>query len=166
MATPPGSSQAPAGRGAAPGTVTVATMLVGSLVGLLVLRAVLTYALFDSLIDHWYESRRSSTLPREIVAEGAPAYRPIALVSAIVIGGGLAVCAAFAARGAGWARIAVTVFGFLGFAAGMIGLLQPSTVLFKLFGLVMAVVAMGAVVLLWLPASSAFFRARKATGVG
>jgi hypothetical protein len=140
-----------------PGVVTIATALVWTLIGLFVLRAVLTYALFDSLMDSWVDSR-SSGLPRELIEEGAPQYKPIGLASAIVIGGVLAAAAAFLARGAGWARIVATIFGVLGFLGGLLVLAQPAPAWYKLLGLIVAAVAIAVVVLLWTPAASAFFR--------
>jgi hypothetical protein len=149
-------------KGGVPSVITYAMALVWTLIGLLVLRAVLTFLLFDSLMDAWVKSR-SAGLPREVLEEGAPGYKAIGLASAIVIGGVLAASAVSLARGARWARVVVTIFGVLGFLGGLIGLVQPAPVWYKLFGLIVAAVALAAVVLLWLPAASDFFRRSKAT---
>ena len=109
-------------------------------------------------MDNWYQSRADSGLPRDFIEDGAPAYRAIALLTTGVIGGGLAICAGFLLRGARWARIVTTVVGPLAFLGGVIGLIQPATAVFKVFGLLIAAVAAVAVVLLWLPGSAAHFR--------
>jgi hypothetical protein len=157
----PGSYSAQEGRGslsgAVPSVITIATALVWTLVGLFVLRAVLTYALFDSLMDSWVDSR-SAGLPREILEEGAPQYKSIGLASAVVIGGVLAAAAVFLARGAGWARIVATIFGVLGFLGGLLVLAQPAPAWYKLLGLIVAAVALAVVVMLWTPTASGFFR--------
>ena len=145
----------------APAVVSAAVALTWLLVGLYVVRAVLTFVLFDSLIDNWADSRGGGGLPRELAEQGAPAYRPIALVSAVVIGGLLTVVAVFLARGQAWARVMGTVVGVLAVLGGLIGLLQPATAPFKLIGLMIAVVAAAAIVLMWLPGTGPFFRSRR-----
>lgn len=161
MASIPYPAQAQ--RKPAPTIVVAAALLLWLLAGLLVLRAVLTFVLFDSLVDSWYESRAVAGVPREIIEDGAPAYRQIALGSAILFGGLIALAAAFLPRGARWARILATVVGGFAFLGGLSAIPQPA-VLFTATGLTVAVAAVVAVVALWLPGSSAFFRARKAAG--
>lgn len=141
--------------------IVVAASMLWLLVALLVLRAMLTFVLFDSLVDSWYESRAVAGVPREIIEDGAPAYRQIALGSAILFGGVIALAAAFVQRGAGWARILATVLAGFAFLAGISAIAQPAA-LFTVTGLAVAVVALIAIVTLWLPGSSAVVRARKA----
>lgn len=162
----PTSYPAQTGRDTVPTSVVVATLLVWLVIGLFVLRAVLTYALFDSLMDSWYSSREDlQGLPREVAEENwAPEFRGAALASALVVCSGLAASAAFLTRGAGWARIVATIFGVLGVLGGLVGLAQPVTGVFTVLALLSAIAAAAAVVALWLPSSSAFFRSRKRLG--
>lgn len=132
-----------------PSTVKLAAMLLFAVAGVLVVRVVLTYALFDSLIDNYAESRHMQEMPRSFVEDGAPPYRPVALFNAIVFGGILTLCGCFVLRGARWARITGTVFSDLAILGGVIALLQPATVLFKLLGVLTAAALLAAVVLLW-----------------
>lgn len=158
---PGGSYTAQPTRSAVPSTVNLAAMLLLAVTGVLLLRAVLTYVLFDSLIDDFVEGRGDTALPREVVEEGAPAYKAIALINAVLFGGLLALCAVFVLRGAGWARIVATVVGVLGILGGVVAVLQPATALFKVLGVVVALALVAAVVLLWLAPSSAYFRAAR-----
>jgi hypothetical protein len=145
----------------APDTVRLAATLLFAVVGVLAVRAVLTYVLFDSLLDNFAEGRGEEGQPRELIEDRAPQYKPLALVNVVVFGGLLSLCGAFVLRGAGWARITATVVGVLGLLGGLISILQPATAVFKLLGLLVTIGLAAAVVLLWLAPSSAYFRDRK-----
>jgi hypothetical protein len=60
-------------------------------------------------------------------------------------------------RGANWARIVLTVLSGIAVVSGLIGLLS-----FNLLNLLVSLLVIGAAVLLYLPASNAFFAARAA----
>ncbi|WP_028047267.1 hypothetical protein [Cellulomonas sp. URHE0023] len=111
---------------------------------------------------------------RDTLAESSPSLTPadvdtavtIALVSATVVGliaVGLWLWMA-AANGAGksWARIVATVLGGLGVVSTLFSLRSATgtSIALNLLSLVLAVAIL---VLLWLPASSAYFRARSAS---
>lgn len=146
---------------APPATVRLAAMLLLAVTGVLVVRAVLTYLWFDDLIDWYIEWRGLERLPREVAADFAPGYRSFALVNVLVFGTALAVLAVFVLRGAGWARIAATVVGVLGLLGGVLSVVQPATIPFRMLGALVALGLAAAVVLLWMPASSAFVRGRR-----
>ena len=153
-ATPPAAAVPPAVR--------TASMLLWVLVALMAVRTLVTIVLLDDLVDAYAESLRGgAALPRDVVADGAPAYVPVALFSLFVFGGLLGLCAAFVKRGAAWARIVATMFASLAALGGLLVLLQPSTVLFTLLGVLSAAVAVAAVVLLFSGPAKAFFRAQR-----
>lgn len=129
--------------------VKTATTLLWVLVGIGILRTVLTFALFDSLLDAYVDDRDATGLPREIIEESAPAYRPIALIFGLLFAAVLAAAAIGVARGRNWARILGIVMGLLIALGGVIALFQPAPIIFPLLGLVTAVVALAAVLFLF-----------------
>lgn len=133
----------------APPAVRTASLILCVLVGLMVVRTLATILLLDDLVDASADDG------------DAPAYVPLALVTLAVFGGLLALCAVFVRRGAGWARIVATMFASLAALAGLQVLVQPSTVLFTLLGVVNAAVAVAAVVLLFSAPANEFFRERR-----
>ena len=96
-----------------PSAIRNATLAVWAILVLVVLRVILTFAMSDALVDAWIESNESAKgLPREIVAEGAPKYGPIA-IGILVIGVVLALAAVNLPKGKQWARVVVYVFASL-----------------------------------------------------
>jgi hypothetical protein len=61
-------------------------------------------------------------------------------------------------RGANWARIVLTVLSSIALVSGVVGLLPPP----NLLNLLVSVLVVGAAVLLYVPASNAYFQARAA----
>jgi hypothetical protein len=109
----------------------MAVLLIWTLVGLLAVRTLLTIVLLDSLIDAFAEGRGDAVLGREYLEGAAPAFIPIALISLIVFGGLLALCAIFIGKGARWARVTAIVMSVLALLGALLGIfVQPSTILF------------------------------------
>lgn len=129
--------------------VKTATTLLWVLVGIGVLRTILTFALFDSLLDAYVDDQGDTGLPREIIEEGAPAYRPVSLIFGLLFAAVLAAAAIGVARGRNWARILGIVMGVLIALGGLTALFQPAPVLFPLLGVVTVAVAVAAVVFLF-----------------
>lgn len=139
-----GLTEATAGR--SPST-RMAVLLIWSLIGLLAVRTLLTIVLLDSLLDE-VAADRTDTLgrTREYVEAVAPAYVPIALISLILFGGLLAVCAIFVGQGARWARITAIVLSVLVLLGALIGIfVQPGTILFLVINVLVAVTAIGVI---------------------
>lgn len=150
----------------APGTVRVAAMLLFAVVAVQVLRAVLTFAMFDTLIDAYAENSGDAGLPRDLIEDRAPRYKEITLINAVVIGGLLALCGVHVLRGARWARVTATVVGALGVCGGALTVLDQLTPLFTVLGVLVAVGLGAAIVLLWWKPSSEYFRAPPWAGGG
>ncbi len=131
-----------------------------AVVGVLIVRAVLTFLWFDRLVDAYAERQGIEDLPREFAESGAPGYKAFALINVLVLGTALAVLAGFVLRGAGWARVTATVVAALGLLGGVLSVIQPAPVSFTLLGVLVALALAIAVVLLWMPASSAYVRSR------
>lgn len=124
----------------------MAIVLIWSLVGLIVLRTLLTLVLLDSLIDSFGEGREDAALGREFLESAAPRYVPIALISLIIFGGLLAMCAIFIGKGARWARITAIVMSVLVLLGALLGIfVQASTILFIVINVLVAVTAIGVI---------------------
>lgn len=146
----------------APQSVRTAAMLLWALVGLMAVRTLTTIVLFDDLLDAYAEQvDGAQALPADGVAEAAPAYVSTAVFTLVVFGGLLALCAVHVRRAAGWARIVATMFASLAALAGLLVLLQPSTPLFTVLGLLNAAVAVAAVWQLYSRSANEFFRAHR-----
>lgn len=139
-----GSSGHAVGRSASNG---MAVLLIWSLVGLLAVRTVLTIVLLDSLLDE-VAAERTDTVgaSREYVESVAPAFVPIALISLLLFGGLLVLCAIFIPRGGRWARITAIVMSVLVLLGALLGIfVQPGTILFLVINVLVAVTALGVI---------------------
>ena len=135
----------------------MAVLLIWSLIGLLAVRTLLTIVLLDSLLDE-VAADRTDTLgrTRKYVEAVAPAYVPIALISLILFGGLLAVCAIFVGKGARWARITAIVLSVLVLLGALIGVFaQPGTILFLVINILVAITAVGIIYYLLRPDAKA-----------
>ncbi len=151
-----GSSTAGVAAGRSP-SIRMAVLLIWSLIGLLAVRTLLTIVLLDSLLDE-VAADRTDTLgrTREYVEAVAPAYVPIALISLILFGGLLAVCAIFVGKGARWARITAIVLSVLVLLGALIGVFaQPGTILFLVINILVAITAVGIIYYLLRPDAKA-----------
>lgn len=128
-------------------SVRMAVLLIWSLFGLLAVRTLLTIVLLDSLLDEVAADRTdTSGRTREYVESVAPAYVPIAVISLVIFGGLLALCAIFVGRGAGWARITAIVISVLALLGALLGVfVQPGTILFLVLNILIAVTALGVI---------------------
>ncbi len=151
-----GSSTAGVAAGRSP-SIRMAVLLIWSLIGLFAVRTLLTIVLLDSLLDE-VAADRTDTLgrTREYVEAVAPAYVPIALISLILFGGLLAVCAIFVGKGARWARITAIVLSVLVLLGALIGVFaQPGTILFLVINILVAITAVGIIYYLLRPDAKA-----------
>lgn len=79
-----------------------------------------------------------------------------------LIGVGLWIWMAMAnKRGGNWARITATVFFGLNTISALVGLARPEAVASRLVGLLIWLIGLGAIVMLYRPDSTAFFKAPK-----
>jgi hypothetical protein len=146
-------------QGTAP--VRIATTLLWVLVGIGVLRTILTFALFDSLLDTYVDAQGDTGLPREVAEDEAPPYRTVALVSGLLFAAALAVAALGLSEGRSRARILGMVLCGLVAFGGLISAIQPAPIIFPLLGLVNAAVAIAAEVFLAKPEVRAWCRRRR-----
>jgi hypothetical protein len=142
---------------AAPPAVRNAALAVWGILVLVVLRVALTMAFAEDLVDAWIDSNESAkALPREIAAEGAPAYSAIA-IGILVIGVVLALAAANLTKGAKWARIVVYVFASLNIIGILLSFLAPSLVVLMLINALIGLLSVAAIVLLSTRPANRFF---------
>jgi hypothetical protein len=131
-----------------PSAVRNAALAVWAILGLLVLRVILTFAMSDALIDAWVDSNDTAkSLPRELVAAGAPKYGAVA-IGVLVIGLVLALAAANLAKGKRWARVVVYVFASLNILGIVVSFLAPSLVVLMVINAVVALLSVAVIVLL------------------
>lgn len=138
-----------------PSSVRNAALAVWAILALVVLRTILTVVFEDDLIDAWVESS-DSTLPREILAGGAPKYTAIS-IGVLVIGAILALAAANLSKRAKWARVLVYVFASLSILGIVVSFLAPSLAVLMVINALVAVLSVAAIVLLSTGESSRFF---------
>jgi hypothetical protein len=141
-----------------PNPVRNATLAVWAILALVVLRVILTAVFRDDLVDAWIEDNAPG-LPREIAAEGAPAYTGVALVS-LVITALLAFAAINLPKGANWARVVAMVFAALSLLGVLLAFLAPSLVILQVINVVVAVLSIAVIVLLVTAESNRFFSAK------
>ncbi len=131
-----------------PSAIRNATLAVWAILVLVVLRVILTFAMSDALVDAWIESNESAKgLPREIVAEGAPKYGPIA-IGILVIGVVLALAAVNLPKGKQWARVVVYVFASLNIIGILLSFLAPTLAVLMVINALVALLSIAAIVLL------------------
>jgi len=141
--------------------VRTAATLLWVLVGIGVLRTILTFALFDSVLDAYVDRRGDIGLSREVVEEGAPPYRPVAVVTGLLFAAVLSAAALGVSRGRNWARtLGFVLCGLVAFA-GLISVIQPAPIIFPLLGLTSAAVAIAAEVFLAKPEVRNWCRRRR-----
>jgi hypothetical protein len=138
-----------------PSSVRNAALAVWAILALVILRAILTVVLEDDLIDAWVE-QSNSTLPRELLAEGAPKYTAIS-IGVLVIGAVLALAAANLSKRAKWARVLVYVFASLSLLGIALSFLAPSIAVLMVINALVAVLSVAAIVLLSTGESNRFF---------
>lgn len=140
-----------------PPAVRNAALAVWAILGLVVLRVILTITMNDALVDAWIESNSSAAaLPREIAAESAPAYTGVA-IGILVIGLVLALAAVNLAKGARWARVVVYVFASLNIIGIVLSLLAPTLLVIMMINVLVALLSVAAIVLLSTGEANRFF---------
>lgn len=140
-----------------PSPVRNATFAVWAILGLVVLRVIVTVAFQDDLVDAWIESNETAkALPREIAEGGAPAYTGVA-IGVLVIGLVLAFAAANLPKGRNWARVVVYVFASLNLLGILLSFLAPTILLLMVLNTLVALLSLAAIVLLSTGESNRFF---------
>jgi hypothetical protein len=133
-----------------------ATMIAAALAVVGVLRVVLTFALFDDLIDAYVRSKGATALPREMVEDGAPGYKAIALAFGLGLGTLVWLLTRAVRDGVRWARIPAAACGVLVAFGGFTTLAQPSLVILRVLGVLTLLGGVAVIVALFQRASSAF----------
>lgn len=160
-APPPSEGSITARSGPAPSSVRTAQMIVYALVALSVIRTIAAIAAKDTLVDYFVESRDAdpgSEYGQRVVAEGAPAFVPIAIISLVIFGGLLLLLAYFFSQGKSWARIVAVVVCVLGALGGLLSLFQPAPIWYQLLGVLAGLLSIAVIVFLFRPDSNEFFR--------
>jgi hypothetical protein len=145
-----------------PNAVRYAALAVWGLLGLAVLRVILTLAFKDDLVDAWIEDN-ASALPRELAADGAPAYAGVALVS-LAFSVLLALAAVNLPRGRNWARIVAIVFAILSVLGIVAAFLAPSLLVLQIINVLMALLSIAVIALLVNADANRFFAVFNSSG--
>jgi hypothetical protein len=139
-----------------PNSVRYATLAVWAVLGLAVLRMILTLVLKDDLVDAWLDSRGYDSLQRELFADGAPSYTGAALAS-LVVTALLGLAAVNLPKGKRWARIVAIVFAVLSVLGVALAFLAPSLVLIQVLNVVIGLLSIAVIGLLVTADANRFF---------
>lgn len=140
-----------------PKPVKYATTAVWAVLGLLVLRVILTFAFADQLLDAWIDDNATArALSRELAEASAPKYTGVA-IGVLVIGAVLAFAAVNLGKGARWARVVAIVFAALSVIGVVVSLIAPSIVVLVVLNVVVGLLSLAIIWLLLQKESSAFF---------
>ena len=155
----------PAGAGSGPRPplpstmkAAVAAMVLGGVIQLI--SPLFVFLDMDAVREKADEGSAGTLTPEQLDA---------AVTIGIVLGIGLAVFGAVLwflsaflnAKGYAWARIVATCFAAIGIFLALVGLLQDNPAATKILNVLLALVGVLAAVLLWLPASSRWFRSAR-----
>ena len=164
----PGYGSAPSAPTSAPSTIKNAVYLMYAGAALGVIGALLAFTLQDQMRAAVQESLAGSGA--ELSESMIQTTIQIGLVVGVVfglIGAGLWVMnAIFVRKGHNWARIVGSVLGGIYLLSFLYGLTQPNPALTMVINVLTALVAVGAIVLLWLRPSSEFLAAHAAARRG
>jgi hypothetical protein len=138
-----------------PSSVRNASYAVWAILVLMVLRTILTFVFKDDLVDAWAEDNASG-LPSEVVADGAPNYAAVALVS-LVLAAVLALAALNLPKGAKWARVVAIVFAVLSILGVAAAFVAPSLLVLQLVNIIAALLSLAVIILLVTGESNRFF---------
>ncbi|GAB3451804.1 hypothetical protein [Actinophytocola sediminis] len=136
-----------------PPAVRNATLAVWAILGLLVLRVILTFAFHDDLVDAYIGDR---VMARELAEYAAPAYSGVA-IAVLVIGAILALAAINLGRAAQWARIVAVVFAGLCLLGVVASLVAPTIAVLLIINVVVGLLAVGFIVLIFSGEANRFF---------
>ncbi|OLF05915.1 hypothetical protein BLA60_34660 [Actinophytocola xinjiangensis] len=142
---------------AMPQSVRNATFAAWALLGLLVLRVLLTFVFADQLLDAYIgDNSVLRAMSRDAVTEMAPAYSGVA-IAVLVIGAILGFAAANLGKGAQWARIVAVIFAVLAALGAVVSLIAPSVPVLMIINVIVGLLAVAVVVLLFSGDSNGFF---------
>lgn len=164
----PGYGQAPAAPTAPPSTVKNAVYLMYAGAALGIVGALLAFTLQDDMRAAVEQEMAGSGV--ELSESLIQTSIQVGLVVGVVfglIGAGLWIMnAVFCGKGRNWARILGSVLGGIYLLSFLYGLTQPNPTLTMVVNVLTALVAIGAIVLLWLKPSNEFFAAHAAARRG
>lgn len=141
----------------APQSVRNATLAVWAVLALLVLRAVLTVALSDELIDAYVSDHQTlKAFPREFAVDAAPSYTAVAIV-VLVIGAVLAFAAANLGKAARWARVVAIVFAALSLLGVVVSVVTPTIAVLLVINILVGLLSAAVIVLLCTGDANRFF---------
>jgi len=143
-----------------PQSVRNATLAVWAMLGLLVLRAILTFAFADDLLDAYIgDNETRKALPRELVEAAAPSYSGVA-IGVLIIGAVLAFAALNLGKAARWARVVAVIFAALSLLGVVVSLLAPTIAVLLVINILVGLLAVAVIVLVFSGEANRFFAAR------
>jgi hypothetical protein len=140
-----------------PQPVRNATLAVWALLGLLVLRVVLTLAFSDALLDAYIEDKETrKALPRELAEAAAPNYAGVA-IGVLVVGAVLAFAALNLSKGARWARVVAVIFAALTLLGVVASVIVPTIAVLLIINILVGLLAVAVIVLVFSGEANRFF---------
>jgi hypothetical protein len=145
----------------APKPVRLAVGLLCALIGVAVVRTVYVIVAHRLLVDAYLDSKELGYLPRDVAEQFAPAYTVITLIGALGFAVVIGLAMLYMLRGRRWARILATVFCALTVLGGVVTLVQPATAVYRLLGVLSALIALAALITMFQSAANRYFAARQ-----
>ncbi|HET9140177.1 DUF7144 family membrane protein [Actinophytocola sp.] len=142
-----------------PNSVRNATFAVWAILGLAVLRVILTMAFKDDLLDAWLADTGRTYPARELAEDAAPQYTGVAIVT-LVITALLGFAALNLPKGANWARIVAVVFAALSVLGIGAAFVVASLPVLVVINVLIALLSVAVIVLLFTADANRFFAAR------
>lgn len=140
-----------------PQPVRIAVLVVWGILGLLLLRTILTFVFADDLVDAWIaDSQYWKSVPRELAESAAPRYSAVA-IGVLVVAAVLAFTAIHLNKAARWARVVALVFAALTLLGVVVSLIAPTIPLLLIINVVAGLLSVAAMVLLLTGDANRFF---------
>lgn len=154
MSAPPPEGQGVQPKGEPPPSIKTAVTIVWVSLALSVLGTILTFVFIDDIVDTAMKGQ-PATVSEDTVRTGVI----VGTIFALLVFGALYVLLAlFLRKGAGWARIVLTIIAVIGVVFGIFGLFGEQTAVQTILGIIQIAVSAALLYFLWRPDSTEFLK--------
>jgi hypothetical protein len=140
-----------------PQSVRTAVLAVWGILGLLLIRTILTFVFADDLVDAWIgDDGYWATVPRELAEAAAPRYSAVA-IGVLIVAAVLAFAAINLNKAARWARVVALVFAGLTLLGVVVSLIAPTIAVLLVINILTGLLSVAVIVLLFTGDANRFF---------
>lgn len=140
-----------------PRPVRIATLAIWAILGLLVLRTILTLVFTDELIDAYVADNETlKAMPRSFAENAAPRYTAVA-IGVLIVGAVLVLAALNLGRAARWARVVAVVFAGLSLLGVVVSVIAPTIPVLLVINIVVGLLEIAVIVSLFTRDANQFF---------